>query len=199
MELERLSDEEAHAFIREILPDAAAHPRLGDAAREALVRHADGSIGRLAALLTAALAMIGARDMPGDRPTVANHGDGQEPSPTIDKPAPLAAHGSAMSSHQIEGERRLSVASEVGPVHGDDDCLARADLMRNPAGKAVPHVDILVAEKTVNLLDRMLGHQTARLCQRLPNYRNGQRRAGHHTQRRVRQTIHPLGMRVMLI
>ena len=93
MELERLSDEEAHAFIREILPDTAAHPRLGDAAREALVRHADGSIGRLAALLTAALAMTGARD---DRPTVANQGDGQERTPTNDKPAPLAAHGSAI-------------------------------------------------------------------------------------------------------
>ena len=50
-----------------------------------------------AALLTAALAMTGARDMPSDRPTVVNHGDGQEPTPTIDKPAPLAAHGSAIT------------------------------------------------------------------------------------------------------
>jgi hypothetical protein len=62
--------------------------------------------------------------------------------------------GPAMPSHKIEGERRLSVAIEVGPIHGDDDFLARADLMRNPAGKAVPHVDIMVAEKTVNLLDQ---------------------------------------------
>ena len=50
----------------------------------------------------------------------------------------------------------------------------RGPAMRNPVGEAVPHVDILVAEKTVNLFDRMLGHQTARLRQRLPNHRNRQ-------------------------
>src|SRR6185437_9847109 len=50
-----------------------------------------------------------------------------------------------------------------------------------------------------NLFDRMLGHQTARLRQRLTNHRNRQRRAGHHAQCRVRQAIYPLGMKVMLI
>ena len=87
MELERLSDEEAHAFIRETLPDAAAHALLGDAACEALVRHADGSIGRLAALLTAARDMPGAADKPGDRPIIIDQADGPKPVLTIDEPA----------------------------------------------------------------------------------------------------------------
>ena len=90
MELERLSDEEAHAFISEKLPDAA-HPWLDDATREALVRHAGGSIGRLAALLTAA------QDTPGGRQTVINPADGQKAILTIDEPAPLATHGSALT------------------------------------------------------------------------------------------------------
>ena len=67
MELERLSDEDAHAFVRQALPSIAAHPRLDDAAIEALVRHADGCIGRLAALANVVRDMPGARDLPGDR------------------------------------------------------------------------------------------------------------------------------------
>ena len=90
MELERLSDEEAHAFISEKLPDAA-HPWLDDATRKALVRHAGGSIGRLAALLTAA------QDTPGGRQTVINPADGQKAILTIDEPAPLATHGSTLT------------------------------------------------------------------------------------------------------
>ena len=96
MELERLSVGEAHAFISEKLP-GAAHSRLDDATRQALVRHADGSIGRLDALLTAARDMAGATDKPGDLQTVTNPPDGQKPALTIEKPPPLTAHGSALT------------------------------------------------------------------------------------------------------
>jgi type II secretory pathway predicted ATPase ExeA len=96
VELERLSDEEAHAFISEKLP-GAAHPRFDDATREALIRHAEGSIGRLAALLTAAQDMPSAKNKPGDRQTVTTPPDGQKPALTIEKPLPLAAHGSALT------------------------------------------------------------------------------------------------------
>ena len=51
-----------------------------------------------------------------------------------------------MPGHQIECERRLAVAVEVGPIHRDDDFLPRADQMGNPAGEAVPDIDALVAE-----------------------------------------------------
>jgi type II secretory pathway predicted ATPase ExeA len=92
LELERLSDEEAHAFIRERLPDAAG-PQLDDARREALVRHADGSIGRLAALLTTAPGMSAAADMPGDR-----QADRQEATLMIDEPASVTTPASALTT-----------------------------------------------------------------------------------------------------
>jgi hypothetical protein len=98
------------------------------------------------------------------------------------------------------GSRRLLAYEAPSPVRRDRSrsgprrrrfpCALRSNA--EPGGEAVPDVDALVAEKTVNLFDRMLGHQTARLRQRLPNHRNGQRRAGHHTQRRVRQGYRPL-------
>ena len=96
MELERLSDEEAHAFIRENLPEAAC-ARLDDATREALVRQADGSIGQLAALLTATRDIPGGRGMPSAGQAVTDAADGQEPTLTIDESAPAAANGTALA------------------------------------------------------------------------------------------------------
>ena len=104
-----------------------------------------------------------------------------------------------MPGHQIKGERCLPITIEIGPIHRDDDFLARSDQMWNPAGEAVPDVDVLVAEKPVNLLDRVFGHQSARLRQCLTDYRDRQRRAGHHAQCRPGQAIDPLGMKVMPI
>jgi len=52
----------------------------------------------------------------------------------------------AVPGHQIERECRLAIAIEIGPVHRDDDFHARSDQMWNPAGEAVPYIDILVAE-----------------------------------------------------
>ena len=79
-----------------------------------------------------------------------------------------------MPRHQIEGERRLPVAVEVGPVHGNDNLPTCSDQMRNPVGEAFPDIDFLVAEQTVDLLDRMLGHQTPRLRQCLGDHRHRQ-------------------------
>ena len=84
-----------------------------------------------------------------------------------------------MVGHEIERKSGLVVAVEVGPVHGNDDLLARADQMRHPAGEAVPDIDALVAEQSVDLLDRMLGHEAACLRQCLPDHRHRQRRTGH--------------------
>ena len=72
-----------------------------------------------------------------------------------------------MAGHQAEHQRRLPVAVELGPVHGHEGVPARADLVRHPGGEAVPHVDALVAEQPVHLLDRVLGDQAPRLGQRL--------------------------------
>src|SRR5208337_551860 len=72
---------------------------------------------------------------------------------------------------------------ELGPVHRHQDVPSRANLMRHPAGEAVPHVDALVAHQTVDLLDRVLGHQTARLRQRLADHSHRQRGVRHDSER----------------
>ena len=74
---------------------------------------------------------------------------------------PQQRHRPAMLGHQIERERCLVVAVEVGPVHGDDDVVARSYQMWHPAGEALPDVDAAVAEQAIDLLDRVLGHQAA--------------------------------------
>ena len=66
-----------------------------------------------------------------------------------------------MPGHQVEGERCLPIAIELGPVHSDNDFLPGADQMRHPAGQAVPDIDVVIAEQSVDLLDRVLGHQIA--------------------------------------
>ena len=97
VELEPLSDDEAQAFIRQRLPATSARGRLDDAARDALVRSADGCIGRLAALLTAAADMLGPGDTAGAACTVTHPADGQDPTLTLDEPVPVAEHGAALT------------------------------------------------------------------------------------------------------
>jgi len=104
-----------------------------------------------------------------------------------------------MARHQVQGQRRLPVAVELGPVHGDDNFPSRADQMRDPVGEALPNIDLLIAEQAVNLLDRVFGHQTASLRQCLPDHRHRQRGACHDPERRPRQGIDPLGMNAVLV
>ena len=86
---------------------------------------------------------------------------------------------------------------EVGPVHRHQGVLAAGQLMRHPAGEAVPHVDGLVAQQPVHLLDRMLRHQAARLRQGLADHGHRKRRARHHAKRSASQRIDPLGVQIM--
>ncbi len=104
-----------------------------------------------------------------------------------------------MARHKAQRQRRLTVMVKVGPVHRDQDVRAAAHLLRDPVGKAVPHVDARVAHQPVHLLDRMLGHQAARLRQGLADHRHRQRRACHHTKRGPRQCVDPFGMQVIAI
>ena len=76
---------------------------------------------------------------------------------------PQQWHRPTMLGHQIERERCLVVAVEVGPVHGDDDVVARPYQMWDPTREALPEVDAAVAEQAIDLPDRVLGHQVARL------------------------------------
>src|SRR5689334_10847000 len=69
----------------------------------------------------------------------------------------IQSSGAAMAGNQAQHQRGLVVMVEVSPVHRYQNRLARPDLVRDPAGKALPHVDPVVAEQPVHLLDRMLG------------------------------------------
>jgi hypothetical protein len=79
-----------------------------------------------------------------------------------------------MLGHQIERERCLAVAVEVGPVHGNDNVVARSHQMRHPAGEALPNADAAVAEQAIDLFDRVLGYQAACLRQGLADHRHGE-------------------------
>ncbi len=75
-----------------------------------------------------------------------------------------------MAAHQVERQRCLIVAVEIRPVHGNDDVGLRTHQMRYPTSEAFPDVDTLVTEHAINLLDRVLSNQPARLCRALPKF-----------------------------
>src|SRR3954451_4012037 len=58
----------------------------------------------------------------------------------------------AMFGHQIERKRRLSVAVEIGPVHGNDDCLARSDQMGSPVGETQTSMLWLLSSRSTCLI-----------------------------------------------
>ena len=64
------------------------------------------------------------------------------------------------------------------------------------SGKERPDVYALVAQETVDLLDRMLARLAARLRQRLTNDRDRQRRAGHHAEHTAGQRADTFGVQV---
>jgi hypothetical protein len=64
-----------------------------------------------------------------------------------------------MAGDQAQHQRRPVVVVEIGPVHRHQDILASGDLVRHPADETVPHVNAVVAEQPIHLLDRVFGHQ----------------------------------------
>ena len=86
------------------------HPRLDDATREALVRHADGSIGRLAALLTAA------QDMPGGRDTCRPARPTQARKHTDDRRNCAARNARIRPNHPANVRYRPSPVAVSPPV-----------------------------------------------------------------------------------
>ena len=101
-----------------------------------------------------------------------------------------------MTGNQAEHQRRVVVMVEIGPVHRHQDILTASDLMWHPAGETVPYVDAVIAEQPIHLFDRMLGHQTTSLGQRMADHRNRQRRRRHHAKRRTSKRIDTLGVQV---
>ena len=85
---------------------------------------------------------------------------------------------------------------EIRPIHRHEGDASPVHLVRYPPRKAVPHVNAAVAEQPVHLLDRVLGHQAARLGQSLADHRHRERCRRHHPKRGARQRVDPFGMQV---
>ena len=103
---------------------------------------------------------------------------------------------SAVVGDEVQGQRRLIVGVEIGPVHGDDDRLPLANDLRHPGRKHIPNDDALIAQQPIDLLDGVLAEQPARLRQGLADDRHRQRSTRHHPERTVRQGLHPLRVEV---
>jgi hypothetical protein len=97
-----------------------------------------------------------------------------------------------VAGDQAQSDRRLIVGVEIGPIHRHDDRLALAHDLANPRREKVPYDDPGVAQQTVNLFDRVSVRKTARLRQRMPDQRNGQRRSRQHPQSPIGQRQNPL-------
>jgi len=101
-----------------------------------------------------------------------------------------------MASDEVQGERRLIVSVEIGPIHGDDDLLAWADDFPHPGREYLPDDDASIAQQPIDLFDRVLVDEAARLRQRMADDRDRQRSAGHDAERAVGQRLDPLGVQV---
>jgi hypothetical protein len=109
---------------------------------------------------------------------------------------PYQWRGPPMAGGHAQHQRRLVVVVEIGPVHRHQYLLALADLVRHPAGKAVPDVDAVVAQQPVHLLDRVFCLQSLGLGQRLANQRDRQRGRRHRAERRRGKGIDPFGVQL---
>ena len=105
--------------------------------------------------------------------------------------------GPSVAGDEMQRERGLVVGVEVGPVHRHDDLAPLAHHLANPRGEQVPGDHARVAQQAIDLFDRGLGEQSARLRERLPDQGNCERRPGHHPERSIGQRQHALGVQVV--
>src|SRR5271154_3354379 len=101
-----------------------------------------------------------------------------------------------MASDEVQGERRRIVSVEIGPIHGDDDLLAWADDFPHPGREYLPDDDASIAQQPIDLFDRVLVDEAARLRQRMADDRDRQRSAGHDAERAVGQRLDTPGVQV---
>ena len=100
----------------------------------------------------------------------------------------------AVTRDEAQSQRGLIVAVEIGPIHRHDDRLALAHDLARPWREQVPYDDPGVAQQAIDLFDRVSVRQTARLRQRVPDDRNGQRRSRQNPQRPIGQRKNSLGV-----
>ena len=110
---------------------------------------------------------------------------------------PQQRRRASMAGDEMQGQCRLVVGIEVGPIHRHNDGLALADGVANPGREQIPNAHALVAQEAIDLLDGVLVGPPARLRQRMADHGDGERSAGHHPERGVRQRQHPLGAQIL--
>jgi hypothetical protein len=104
---------------------------------------------------------------------------------------------SAVTADEMQGQRRLIVGIEVGPVHRHDDLAPGAHDLADPRAEQVPRDHAHVAQEPVDLLDRRLRHQSPSVGEPLADQRNRQSRSRHHPDRSVGQRQDALGVQVV--
>ena len=107
---------------------------------------------------------------------------------------PQERRRASMAGDEMQGQCGLVVGIEVGPIHRHNDGLALADGVANPGREQIPNAHALLLKEAIDLLDGVLVGEPARLRQRMADHGDGQRCAGHHPERGVRQRQHPLGV-----
>ena len=87
---------------------------------------------------------------------------------------------SAVRAHEVEGDRRVAILVEVGPVERHEDLLAVPDDVGDPLIEPVPDRDARVAQQPVDLLDCVLRIEVERRC---VQHAHHPVREGHHARR----------------
>jgi len=91
----------------------------------------------------------------------------------------------------------VAIVVEVGPVHRDDDFLARTDDEPRPGRQQVPQSEAAVAQQAVDLLDPVLRVAADDLAVRFPDRRDRQSRRVQNADHAVGQRLHSPGMEVV--
>ena len=100
---------------------------------------------------------------------------------------PHQRRGAAVTGDQIERQRRLVIGVVVGPIHDDQDGLGVPDRLGDPRRKQRLSIDFVVADQTIDLLDRVLVAKIARHRQGVADRRYRQAHRLHRAIGCVRQ------------
>jgi len=111
--------------------------------------------------------------------------------------APHQRDGASLPGDQRGDDAGLPVRIEVGPVERHHRRRALGQDIGHPVLGQCPRLDAAVREQPVDLLHGVLGMQPARQRQPLADGVHRERGAGHGSQRRVGQRIHPLRVQVL--
>ena len=113
--------------------------------------------------------------------------------------SPHQRRRSSMTGQHRQHNCLVTVACEARPIQRHHNLHARTDHVRPPIAGGRLYIDGLIAKRSVELLDSVLGQPANRMGETLTNRMSHQRNAGEHPQRRIGQRQHPLRVQVTLL